>query len=154
MLRKSQRRLCYFLMYVLLMAGMYTTYVRADSFAERATSIEAAQLYAVKAANAQRASEAVFRAPDKTVPQSAVCVVESVNPVLRMVIGRTTSRNSLIRRDLRLACLLLWALCMACFILKCRYIEEILCLCEKKYRTALIKYIHDIDGKKRVSCLT
>lgn len=154
MLRKGQRRLCYFLMCVLLMAGMHTTYVKADTFAQRAASLEVVQRYVTKTARIQNVTEALLSEPDRVVVQDTVCVVESVNPVLRMVIGRVTSGSSQIRRELRLSCLLLCALCIAYFILKCWRIEEILCLHEKKYRAALIKYIHDIDGKKRIACLT
>lgn len=151
MLRISQRRLCYFLICVLLMAGMHTTYVKADSFAERAASIEAAQLYV---ANTKTASEAQLRAPENVMTQVLVCVVENIDSVRRTVFSRVTNRSSLIRRDLRLPGLLLWALCISYFVLKCWHIEECLCLHEKKYRAALIKYIHDIDGKKRMACLT
>jgi len=90
---------------------------------------------------------------DRNIIQADVCVVESMNPLSRVVIGRTRNRVSNVRRDLRFAGIFLWALCIAYFILYCCHIEEILCLHEKKYHVALIKYIHDIDGKKRMSCL-
>lgn len=151
MLQKSQRRVCYFMMLILLIAGMYTTYVKADNFAERAASIEAARIYA---ANVETSIITQLRETNWDIAQTEVCVMESVNPLLRVVIGRTSNRISGVRRDLRFAGIVLWALCIAYFILHCFHIEEVLCLHEKKYRTALIKYIHDIDGKKRISCLT
>lgn len=150
MLRQSQRSVCYILMFILLMTGTYTTYVKADEIAERAVAMEAAQLYekaeaAVRVLQLQKTDEALTR---------SVCVVESVNPLLRTVLGRMTSRSILTRRDLRFYGMLLLALCVVYFVLRCQYVEEILCLHEKKYRAALIKYIHDMDGKKRVACLT
>jgi len=150
MLRKNQRRMCYFLISILLMAGIHTTYVKADNFAERAASIEAARIYT---ANRDTAPVTHLRGADRNV-QTDACVVENVNPLVRTVLGRTTSRNISIRRDLRFAGVILWAFCVACFLLRCTQITEILYLIEKKYRAALIKYIHDIDGKKRISCLT
>ena len=149
MLRKSQKRWCYFLICILLMAGIHTTYVRADNFAERVASIEAARLYM---AGSDTTSIAQLRGTDNNI-QSVVCVVESVNSIVRTVLGRSTGRNVSIRRELRCASVILWAICIACFVLRCCRREEILCLHEKKYRAALIKYIHDIDGKKRIPCL-
>lgn len=151
MLRKSQRRLCYFLMCILLMAGIYTTYVKADTFAERVASVEATRIYA---SGAKNASTVQLRGLDKATTSIAVCIVESINPMCRTAIGRAIYRTSLTRRALQLTCLLLCALCIAYFSLRCCQIEEILCLHEKKYRAALIKYIHDMDGKKRMACLT
>ena len=147
MLRKSQRRLCYFLIGILLMAGIYTTYVKADNFAERAASLKAARIYAAGTDEAV----AQLRGTDSNI-QSEVCVVENINATVRTILGRLTNRNASIRRDLRFAGVILWAICIACFILRCFQIEEILCLHERKYRAALIKYIHDMDGKKRVPC--
>ena len=138
MLRKNQRRWCVFLVCILLMAAMHTTYVKADSFAKRAVAVETARI----------------QAPEKLAAQEKVCVVENVRTTLRAAIGQATNRSSSIRRDLRLPTLFLCGLCVAYFILRCWRTEEILCLHEKKYRAALIKYIHDIDGKKRISCLT
>ncbi len=149
MLRKKQLRLCYFLIGILLMTGIYTTYVKADNFAEHAASTEAARIYA---ASADATSIAQLKGVDSNI-QSEVCIVESINSVIRTVLGRTTNRNVGIRRDLRFAGIILWAVCIACFTLHCCLIEETLWLHEKKYRVALIKYIHDIDGKKRVPCL-
>ena len=150
MLRQSQRSVCYILMFILLMAGMYTTYVKADEIAERAVAMEAAQLYektesAVRVIQLQKTDEVLTR---------SVCVVENVNPLLRTMLGRITGRSISSRRDLQFYGTLLLALCVAYFVLRCQYEEEILCLHEKKYRAALIKYIHDTDGKKRVACLT
>ena len=152
MLRKFQKKLCYFMMCILLMAGMYTTYVKADSFAERAASIKDAQIYAI---SRQEVSVAQMRAPEKLLAESTVCVVERVNSFARMVIERVSGRSNLTHKDLRLCCIFFfYALCVASFLLCWWKIEELLCLREKKYRAALIKYIHDIDGKKRISCLT
>lgn len=150
MLRRHQRRFSYVLICVLLMAGMYTTYAKADSLAGRAASLEAAQLHM----SAKTTMETQLRAPERALTQNVACVVESVNPLFRTVIGRVANRNSTVRRELRLPCILLWAIGTAYFIFNCRHIEEKRCLHEKKYRAALIKYIHDVDGKKRVTCLT
>lgn len=148
MLSKIRRSLCYYIMCVLLMAGMYTTYVKADSLAERAASIETAKV----SVSQKRASATQLRGADRNV-QTEVCVVERINPVIRAIIGRVGNRNSSIRRDLRFAGIYLWALCVAIFLLQCCLREESLWLYEEKYRAALIKYIHDIDGKKRIPCL-
>ena len=150
MLRKNQCRWCYFMMFILLIVGMYTTYVKAESFAERAASIEAARSYAT---DIETLSVTQLSETNREIVQAEVCVMENVNPLLRTVIGRINNRINGVRRELRFAGIVLWALCIAYFILRCFHIEEILCLHVKKYRVALIKYIHDIDGKKRISCL-
>lgn len=151
MMQKIQRRMCLFLVHVLLLTGVYMTYIRAESFAERAASTEAARQYASEWDAGVVTQLTTFPKEQVT---AEVCLVESINPAMRTVIGRVTGRSSFVHRDLRVTFLLLCALWIAFFILNCRLIEEILCLCEKKYRTALIKYIHDMDGKKRVACLT
>ena len=149
MLQKNQRKWCYFIVCILLMAGIHTTYAKADSFAERVASIEAANGYM---ADEKNPSAMLLRGTDR-VEQLAVCVVERINPTIRAVIGRIANRTGSICRDLRFANIFLWAFCVVYFLLQCYLIEEILCLLEKKYRAALIKYIHDIDGKKRIPCL-
>lgn len=149
MSQKNQRKWCYYIVCILLMAGIHTTYIKADSFAERVASTEVAKGYT---ADAKNSSVTLLKGADSVAP-SAVCVVERINPIARSVIGRITNRTGSIRRELQFASIFLWALCVAYFLLQCCLIEEILCLLEKKYRAALIKYIHDIDGKKRVSCL-
>ncbi len=140
MLRISQRKLCYIMICILLMAGLHTTYAKADAFAERAIAAKNVWIQEIKK-------------PDETTPQSPVCTVERMNPTIRAVLGQITNRSSSIRRDLRLSGYIYCALCMAFFCLLIWCIEEILCLHEKKYRAALIKYIHDLDGKKRMTCL-
>ena len=138
MLRKSQRKLCYIMICILLMYGLYTTYAKADAFAERATVVENVQIQEIQK-------------PDETAPQSPICRVERMNTNLRAVLGQITSRSSFNRRDLKLAGYILYVLCIVVFCLRIWHMEEILYLHEKKYRTALIKYIHDLDGKKRRS---
>ena len=149
-MQKIQRSICYGLVWMLFLAGIYTSFARAESFAERAASMEAARLYAVAASDE---AMSLLTASESEAVQADVCLVENADTSLRAVIGRVTSRSSLMRRDLRVMFLLLCVLYVAFFVLGYRLIEEALCLCEKKYRAALIKYIHDIDGKKRVACL-
>lgn len=149
-MRNVQKVLCYFLVWVLFLTGFYATYIRAESFAERAASMEAARQYASEWDDGVVTQLTTFPKEQVT---AEVCLVESINPAMRTVIGRVTGRSSFVHRDLRVTFLLLCALWIAFFILNCRLIEEILCSCEKKYRAALIKYIHDMDGKKRVACL-
>lgn len=149
MLKKNQRKWCYFIVCILFMAGIYTTYIKADSFAERVASVEIVNSYTL---DEEKSMIAVMNEIDRDV-QLSVCVVERMNPTVRTVMGRITNRIGSIRKDLRFASIFLWVLCVALFLLQCCLIEEILCLLEKKYRAALIKYIHDIDGKKRVPCL-
>lgn len=138
MLRKSQRRLCYILSCLLLISGMYMTFEKADSIARHAVASETARI----------------QKPDRMSGQKTVYVVERTGSLLREAVGRVVSRNYSLRRDLRFPSLFLCALCVAYFVLRYWNVEEILFLHKKKYREALIKYIHDIDGKKRMSCLT
>ena len=149
MLQKKQRKWCYFIVCIMLMAGIHTTYIKADSFAGRVASIEAANSYT---AEVQRASVTLLKGTDG-VESLAVCVVERMNVTARALIGRIASRTSRMGRELRFSGVFSEALCEAFFLLQCCLMEEILCLLEKKNRTALIKYIHDIDGKKKISCL-
>lgn len=137
MLRKSRRKLCYIMICILLLSGLYTMYAKADAFAERAKTVECVRMQEIQK-------------PDETTPQSPICRVERINTNLRVILGQiTTGRSSFSRRDLKLAGYILYVLCMSVFCLRIWHIEEILYLHEKKYRTALIKYIHDLDGKKR-----
>ena len=138
MLRKNRRRLCWLLACFLLLSGMYVTFEKADSMVNHAVSTEIARI----------------QQPDKASTSVVAYMVERPHSVLRSVADRIVQRNTLSRKDLRLPTLLLYMLCVAFFVLKCWTVEEILYVHEKKYRKALIKYIHDIDGKKRVSCLT
>ncbi len=149
-MRNVQKVLCYFMAWILFLTGFYATYIRAESFAERAASMEAARMYASETNGEIMTQLAGYR---NEPVQADVCMVEDMDSSVRAVIGRVTSRSSLMRRDLRVAYLFLCVLCIAFFNLRCRRIEEKLCLSEKKYRTALIKYIHDMDGKKREACL-
>ena len=137
MLRKGQRRLCYLLACLLLVTGMYVTFEKADSIARHTVS----------------AGTARIQEPDETIIQKHEYVVERSKTLLRESVFRTVTRNQSLRRTMRLPVLLLYAICVVYFVLKCFYTEEIISLQEKKYRKALIKYIHDIDGKKRMSCL-
>lgn len=138
MLRKYCHKLYYFLICVLMIAGMHTTYTKANYFADHAVETETAQI--------QKLDESVSPEPE--------CVVERESSVLRVTIGQLRNRGVSIRKYLHISVLFFYGLCVAYFILLLRCIEEILCLHGEKYRTALIKYIHDIDGKKRMSCLT
>lgn len=140
MLRKRQRKLCYIMICILLMAGLHTTYAKADAFAECAIAEKSVRIQEIQKL-------------DTATPQSPICRVERLNTNLRTVLGQITSRYSFIRRDLKLAGYIFCALCIAAFCLQVWHIEEILYFHEKKYRTALIKYIHDLDGKKRMACL-
>lgn len=155
---KNWHRLCYFMIVVLLMAGMYTTYVKADDFAERAAAISIIQ-YSENINQTTRHEiksgtvSVWIEKNSENVLQDKVCIVGNANQLIRTVIGRVTSRGYSIRRDLRVLTWFLWGLCVAYFLLNSWKIEEILCLHEKKYRAALLKYIHDKDGKKRMSCL-
>ena len=133
------------------MSGMYTTYIKADSLAERAASIEAAQTYDLREKEVPMAQ---LKAPEQNVGIATVCILENTSAVLRTIIGRVTSQNSTSRRCWRIVYEVSCALYIVFFCLKCWCIEEILCVCEKQYRVALMKYIHDIDGKKRIACLT
>jgi len=97
MMRKSQRRLCYFLMCILLMAGIHTTYAKAESFARQVSSNRAAQQYMMKA---ESTSAVWLYTQEKNITQSMVCVIENANSELHAVIGRMMSRINLVRRDL------------------------------------------------------
>ncbi len=149
-MRRSYRILCYFLISILLMAGMYTTYVKADSFAQHASSIEASRQYL---SGGKKVAVTQWKSSDKGVVKNIDCVVEKVNPVLRSVLGNVNGRRSLLRGGLRWGYIFLCALFVACFIFRCWSIVERFCLHEKKYRAVLMKYIHDMDGKKRMECL-
>lgn len=151
MFYSMRRRICYIMMCILLLGGIYGTYTKADSLAQQAASMESACIY-MEDKGTQTVER--FSKIQSTAADAALCVVERINYVTRAILGRITARSSHVRRDIRFFCLFLWALCAAYFLLKCWCIEEILYLHETKYRAALIKYIHDIDGKKRVSCLT
>lgn len=155
-MRKSQCGLYYVLIMILLMAGMYTAYGNAESFAERAVSMEAVRLYAAEVrgvSEGQQVTIARFERTEKNVSGNIVWVSERVNAAVRTLIGRISDRNERTQRELRLLALFLAAFCIAYFTLKCHYAEEWFHTQEKRYRTALMKYIHDIDGKKRMSCL-
>ena len=132
------------------MAGIYTTYARANDFSERAASLKAAQAYMQRM---QEMPTTQLRTADKKLIEPGVCVVESSNLTMREVIGRATTRGRQIRGELRLASMFLWAFCTFCFLLLYYRIEVRLWLQEKRYCVALIKYIHDMDGKKRMACL-
>lgn len=163
MLRRNWRRLCHFMICILFITGMYSTYMKADSIAEHAVAASIAQnvqlctngdvITQVERAQTSDVKTAWLQKNNSSVVQEAACVIRNVNPVIRAVIGRTMSHSNSLRRDLRLLTIFLWGICIAYFLLRVWRIEEILCLYEKKYRAALIKYIHDMDGKKRMSCL-
>lgn len=70
MLRKNQRSLCYFMICILLMVGFYTTYVKADIFAERATSVEAARIYV---SGESLTYVEWLQKPDEPLAQSTIC---------------------------------------------------------------------------------
>lgn len=147
MLRRKQRMLCYIVACLLFVAGMYTTYAKADSFAKCAVVVSRA------GSAAANSVERLVQRSDSTVQEMSYLAPRAQKGVSTMI-GRVTSRNSSIRRDLRMPLLFLWGLVLAYFQLRYFGEAEILCLHEKKYWTALIKYIHDIDGKKRIVCLT
>lgn len=138
MLRKNQTRLCYILVCFILLAGMYTTYEKVGSIEKHTVATH----------------KTTLQIWDKSASHKTIYVVERAGCVLRESIGRVVQRNQFLRRGLRTLSLFFCALCAECFILKCQLIEEIFPLWEKKYRKAVIKYIHDMDGKKRMLCLT
>ena len=147
MSRKKQRIWCCIISCLILLAGMYTTYEKADSLAKHVmikdsiTRDEAEHVQKVLQTRTLSAREQVYLTSRTT---SRFCEM----------LGRLVGRSSLARRDLRLSILLLWGIITAYFLLRYFWEEEVLCLHEKDEWTALIKYIHDIDGKKRVLCLT
>ncbi len=140
MLHKSRRGLCYFLICILFMAGLHTTYIKADTFAERAMTSKQSQIQEIK-----KLDDTVFKSP--------ICRVERIHATVRTVLGQITIRINSGKRELRIFSFICYVLCMLAFYLRIWHIEEILYLHEEKYRTALIKYIHDLDGKKRIPCL-
>ena len=71
MFQKNQRKWCYFIVLILLMAGIHTTYVRADDLAEHAAFMEAAKYCT---ANGQEQSVTLLKGTDSMVPLE-VCVV-------------------------------------------------------------------------------
>lgn len=137
MLRKKRRGMCSVFICILLMTGMYTVYMKADSAAEHAAVTETVRL--------QSADDALL--------SETGCIVERDDTVFRIAAVQVRTRTIFVRKDMRLPILCFYGLCMLCFHLSYGYIEERLWLHEKKYRAALIKYMHDTDGKKKVACL-
>ena len=146
MLRKKQRIWCCVIACILFMTSMYTTYVKADNFAERAAFFELSRLHI---AETQEGSVAQLRRNDQVTIQEDVCIVENKTSNVRTLLGRTTSRTTNVRKDLRFVGVLIWASILADFILRHYRIEEILYFHRLEYQESLIKYMHDIDGKKR-----
>lgn len=122
------------------MTGLHTTYVKVDTFAERVVASKQSQIQEIK-----KLDDIVFK--------SLVCRVERIHATAKTVLGQITARTGFGKRELRIFSFICYALCMLAFYLRIWHIEEVLYLHEEKYRTALIKYIHDLDGKKRVPCL-
>lgn len=137
MLQKERKLLCYILVWLLLLAGMYTSFEKVNSMAVHTVSNH----------------KITIQKPDEKTTCKMVYIVERTGSVLREVVGRGMSRNQSLRGNMRLLTIFLYALCVLFFDLKYQVIEEFFDLREKRYRKAIIKYIHDLDGKKRMSCL-
>ena len=142
MLRRKQRILCYIFACILLVTSMYATYVKADTIAKHAV---------VSCTNKQSIDR--IQAPDNRLMKESVYATARTGSVIRTAIGQVTRRTALGRRDIRVSMLILCGLIVTCFLLRFFVEDELLCFHQKKYQTALIKYIHDMDGKKRMSCL-
>ena len=69
-------------------------------------------------------------------------------------LGQLRSCNNPLRRDTRLSVLWFWVVIAAYCLVGYFTEEEQAGILKEDDRTSLIKYIHDIDGKKRMLCLT
>ena len=147
MLHKKQHIWSFIVACFVLLVGMYTTYEKADSFAKRTIVIDST------VRDEAQSVQKIIQSKNITV-QEHMYLLTGTSGRMSELIRRFTGRTSSIRRDLRLSLLVLWGIITAYFLLQYFQEEEILCLHEKEYWRALIKYIHDIDGKKRLSCLT
>lgn len=158
MLRKNRCRFSCILIMVLILAGTYTIYGNAESFAERAASLEMLRLYEAEGSGAsaeQNVSIARFEKIHKNAAENAVWVSERVCLASRMVIGRLSERSGRIDRERCMPGVVRLLLLVIYFRVKCHYyIEAWLYVQKKQQCKVLINYIHDIDGKKRMSCLS
>ena len=146
MIGKKQRIWCCIVACLVLLAGIYTTYGKADSLAKPTAIIGTSVRDEIKPM--QKLMQV-----GKVSIQECMYLTPQVTNRIGELIGRLTVRSSSIRRDLRLLVPLLLGIITAYFILRYFREEVFLCLHEKEYWTALIKYIHDIDGKKKMACL-
>lgn len=146
MLHKKQRIWCFIVACVVLLAGMYTTFQKADSFGNRAIIMDST--IRDEAESMQKLTQA------KNVSmQEQVYLTSRTMTRIGQMFSRFAGRDSSVRKDLRLSLFILWEIITTYFLLRYFQEEDALCLHEKEYWRALIKYIHDIDGKKRETCL-
>ena len=145
MLHKKQRIWSFVVACFVLLVGMYTTYEKADSFANHTIVIDST------VRDEAQSVQKIMQSKNISV-QEHMYLRTGTSGRMSELIRRFTGRTSSIRRDLRLSLLVLWGIITEYFLLQYFQEEEILCLRKKEYWTALMKYIHDIDGKKRMTC--
>ena len=146
MLHKKQRIWSLLVACFVLLVGMHSTYEKADAFVNQSIVINST------VRDETQSVQKMIQSKNVSV-QEHMCLLTGTSGRTSELLSRFTGRTCSIRRDLRFSLLVLWGIIAIHFSLKYFQEEEILCFHEKEYWMALIKYIHDMDGKKRLACL-